>query len=101
MGGTVFVSLAQAVFANRLLAALAVHAPTVEAGQVLAIGATELRHTFSDDQLSGIVQSYMAGLRDAFILGTAVAGSAFVTSWVAPLKSIGGQKRPSETGGHG
>ncbi|KAL4867995.1 hypothetical protein BDV12DRAFT_186274 [Aspergillus spectabilis] len=99
MGGTVFVSLAQAVFANRLLAALAIHAPSVAADQVLAIGATELNHQFPSDVLPGVIQSYMVGLRAAFFLGAAVAGSAFVTSWVAPIKSIVAQKKkvPAET----
>ncbi|KAF9887633.1 hypothetical protein FE257_009726 [Aspergillus nanangensis] len=93
MGGTVFVSLAQAVFANRLLAALSVHAPSVAAGRVLATGATELSHAFGGDVLPGIIRSYMAGLRDAFFLGTAVAGSAFLASWVAPIKSIVQEKK--------
>lgn len=88
MGGTVFVSGAQAVFANRLLAALSIHSPDLDAAGVLEIGATELRSHFPEAVLDGILKSYMIGLKDAFAFGTAVAGCAFLASWIAPIKSI-------------
>lgn len=101
MGGTVFVSSAQAVFSNSLLRALAIYSPDVNAGQVLAIGATELKTQFSQDILPKILHSYMVGLKDAFLFGTIVAGCAFLASWIAPIKSIikrGESTRPTTDG---
>lgn len=88
MGGTVCVSSAQAVFANRLLAAMSTHAPGVGHGAVLAVGAPELKSHFPADTLPGILESYMVGLKVAFALGTALAGCAFLCAWIAPIKSI-------------
>ena len=88
MGGTIIVSAAQAVFANRLLAALPTYAADIDAGTVLGIGASELKNVFSGDSLAGVLESYMVGLKATFLFGTALAGSAFIASWVAPIKSI-------------
>lgn len=48
--------------------------------QVVATGATELRGTFTDSQLPGIIRSYMDGLKDAYILAIALAGAAVLVS---------------------
>ena len=76
IAGAVFVSVAQSLFANKLLEAVPKFAPGVSPAQVVATGATELRSTFSPEQLVGIVQSYMAGLKDAYILSIACGGVA-------------------------
>jgi MFS transporter, DHA2 family, glioxin efflux transporter len=88
MGGTVFVSGAQSVFANRLLSTLVTNAPEVDASQVLAVGATELQDYFPTAELAGIQKSYMTGLKGAFAFGIAVAGVAFLASCTAPIRSI-------------
>ena len=88
MGGTVFVSGAQAVFANRLVQHLNKIAVGVDAEQVLSIGASELTNHFSGDTLANVLQSYMVGIKDSFLFGTVVAACAFLASWVAPIKSI-------------
>ncbi|OQE34804.1 hypothetical protein PENCOP_c015G07905 [Penicillium coprophilum] len=88
MGGAVFISAAESVFSNRLLPALAVYAPTVDAARVLSIGATGLRSEFSTGALPGILQAYMVALQDVFLFGTVTAACAFVASWLAPFRSI-------------
>ncbi|KAJ6028407.1 hypothetical protein N7540_003983 [Penicillium herquei] len=88
MGGAVFISAAECVFSNRLLIALALDAPTVDASKVLSIGATALRSDFGSEVLPGILKAYMTGLKDVFLFGTAVAALAFLASWVAPFHSI-------------
>jgi len=90
MGGAVFVSAAQSVFVNRLLQTLPSSAPDVDPAYVAILGATELRSVFSGPQLAGIVDAYMVGVRGAFAFGIAVAGSAFVASWLMPIRSIKG-----------
>jgi MFS transporter, DHA2 family, glioxin efflux transporter len=63
IGGAIWVSSAQAGFANRLLGGLPTHTPTVNPATVLAAGASELRKLFTPEQVTGIVEAYMHGLR--------------------------------------
>jgi hypothetical protein len=88
IGGAVFILAAESVLSNQLLLALAVYAPTVDAGRVLSIGATGLRSEFSADILPGILQAYMVALKDAFLFGTVTAACGFLASWLAPFRSI-------------
>ncbi|KAM3516796.1 hypothetical protein NHJ13051_009571 [Beauveria bassiana] len=88
MGGTVFVSGAQAVFANRLVQTLGGHAIGVAPDKVLSIGVSELRKEFSGETLAQVLDSYMVGIKDTFLFGTVVAACAFLASWIAPIKSI-------------
>ncbi|KAM0664321.1 hypothetical protein ACQRIU_006904 [Beauveria bassiana] len=88
MGGTVFVSGAQAVFANRLVQTLGGHAIGVAPDKVLSIGVSELRREFSGETLARVLESYMVGIKDTFLFGTVVAACAFLASWIAPIKSI-------------
>ncbi|KAM3447850.1 hypothetical protein MY3296_008329 [Beauveria thailandica] len=88
MGGTVFVSGAQAVFANRLVQTMGSHAIGVAPEKVLSIGASELRKEFSGETLAHVLESYMVGIEDTFLFGTVVAACAFLASWIAPIKSI-------------
>ena len=70
--GAIFISVAQVLFANRLLKEVAVNVPGVSPGQVVATGATELRKVFTPEQIPAILRSYMAGLKDAYILAIAL-----------------------------
>lgn len=88
MGGAVFLSIAESLFTNNLIASLESNAPGVNPGQVVATGATQLRGVFSSDQLQGILLAYMDGLRSAFTLVIALAGSATLVSLGAPWVNI-------------
>lgn len=96
MGGTIFVSAAQAVFANRLLQALATQAPSIDPHEILITGATELKGRFPGDLYRGVLESYIVGLKDAFLFGMVVAGCAFLSSWIAPIKSINQRRAPDQ-----
>lgn len=76
LAGAVFISVAQALFANELLASVANNVVGVEPGFVVATGATELREVFAPELLPGILRSYMSGLKDAYTLGIALGGVA-------------------------
>lgn len=83
IGGSIWVSAAQAGFANKLLKSLPVAAPGVNPGLVLATGATELREVFTPQQVPGILVAYMDGLRTPFTIIIACACVMCVLS-VAP-----------------
>lgn len=88
LGGAFGVSGGQAAFTNTVVKKLAETAPGVDAMKVIAVGATELRKSFSAEQLPGILQAYADGIKIPFILSTALAGAAFMVSLGAERKSI-------------
>ena len=88
IGGAIFVSAAESILNNRLLQALAVYAPTVNATDVVNIGASWLLKHLESDVLLGIVDSNMVGLKGAFALGIAIAIAAVVTSFGPRIISI-------------
>lgn len=80
IAGAIWVSVAQALFANNLLSTVPKNVSGVDPHQVAATGATQLRGTFSASQLPGIIRSYMDGLKDAYILAIALSGAAVLVS---------------------
>lgn len=88
MGGAIFLSVAESLFTNRLIASLGTNAPGINAGQVVSTGATQLRDVFPPEQLRGILLAYMDGLRAAFTLVIALAGAATLVSFGAPWWNI-------------
>jgi hypothetical protein len=81
VAGALWISVAQALFSNKLLQVVAATVPGVDPAHVVVTGATELRTVFKD-HLPGVLRSYMAGLKDAFILAIALAGVAGIVAVV-------------------
>jgi hypothetical protein len=73
---------------NRLLATLPKLAPGVDPGLVLLTGASELRNVFPPDQLPGVLEAYMVGLKAAFAVAIAFSGAAFLCSLAVPMKKL-------------
>ncbi len=84
LAGAVWISVAQALFSNKLLEVVAATVPGVNPASVVATGATELRIVFKD-HLPGVLKSYMAGIKDAFTLAIALAGVAAIVAVVTVL----------------
>lgn len=95
IGGAFFISAAQAAFVNRLLSRVAVTAPTADPLLVIATGATELKAVFSPDQLEGIIEAYLAGLKLAFILAIATAAAAFLSAFAPRWETLKGRVKPA------
>ena len=94
IGGAFFVQAGQAAFSNKLVNSVSTFAPGVSPALVIGTGASDIRKVFSPEQLPGILQAYMAGLRDAYAICIALAGVAFVVAFFVEWKSIKG-KAPS------
>ncbi|KAF7504215.1 hypothetical protein GJ744_002588 [Endocarpon pusillum] len=92
--GALFISAAQAAFANRLLARLVITAPTLDPGLVIATGATELNDYFNAEELDGIIIAYMAGLKITFAIGIACAGVAFFLAFTPRWQNLKGKVNP-------
>jgi hypothetical protein len=83
MGGAIFVSAGEALFANQLVASLQKHVPNIDPAEVISVGATELRGHFAPDVLPGIIASYMEGLQ--------LAGCSALLSPLLPWVNIKGK----------
>lgn len=89
LGGAIGVAIAQALFNNRLLSALAEHAPGVDAQIVLHTGATDLRDAFPEQDVPGVIAAYLDGLRWVWIITIAMIGFALLVSVLDYLPSKG------------
>lgn len=91
VSGALSLSIAQSLFANRLLSSLPRFAPNVDPTLVLITGATEIRKVFAREELQGILLSYMTGLKAAFAMAIAAAGLTVFASFLPEFKSIRGR----------
>lgn len=88
LGGSVFVSVANNIFGNKLASGLSTIAGVD--GNVLAhIGATNLRGVVSDQDLPAVLEVYNLALRQAFYVGTAVACATVVGTVLMPWVNMG------------
>ncbi|EOD49204.1 MFS gliotoxin efflux transporter [Neofusicoccum parvum] len=81
LAGAIFVSVAQSLFTNKLVKMVPQEVPGLNPALVVATGATELRSVFPEDQLAGVIRSYMAGLKDAYALDIALAGCSVLVAF--------------------
>ncbi|KAI9842020.1 MAG: hypothetical protein M1837_007516 [Sclerophora amabilis] len=93
IGGALFISGAQSIFANRMLQTLPINSPGIEPARILAVGASELRESFSPAQIPGILESYMTGIRGGWALGIALTAVSVLVSFGPEMKSIKKQAR--------
>jgi hypothetical protein len=87
-GGALSVSAAQAAFSNEMIKSLLQNVPTVNPAQVIAVGAIDIRKHFGSEELPGIIQAYMDGLKVIFIFIIAMSGAATVASIAMPWINI-------------
>jgi MFS family permease len=80
IGGTVWITVAQSLFGNRLVSSLANSGADISPQLILAAGATEIRRILPPEQVDVVTASYMQSLREPFILCCAVSGVATVVS---------------------
>jgi len=71
-----------------LVSSLAKNAPSVNAAQVVATGATNIRTTFPPEALTGILLSYVDGLHVSFAIGIASAGLSLLPALAAKWRRI-------------
>lgn len=72
IGGSISVSAAQSILGNTLLKRLAETAPEIDRMLILSVGASQLRNTFSEQQLPVVISAYMDALKGTFALATAM-----------------------------
>lgn len=79
------ISAAQSVFINQLSSRVRSRSQSLDAAQVIAVGATDLREFFSESELEDILDSYLIGVRDTWVLAVTCACVAFASAFLAKL----------------
>ncbi|CAN9199355.1 unnamed protein product [Alternaria alternata] len=92
IGGAFSLTAAQSGFVNRMITTLAITAPNVDPQAVIGTGATQLRQTFSTEDIPGIVVAYMAGIKVALAIAIALAGVAVLAAALTPFKKLNMEK---------
>jgi len=87
IGGAFAIAAAQAGFVSRLVSTLATSAPNVVPADVIATGATQIRHSFPND-IIGVVFAYMAGIKVGLAIVVGLAGICCVIGIFAPWKKL-------------
>ncbi|KAJ5645674.1 MFS toxin efflux pump [Penicillium longicatenatum] len=92
LGGAIFIAVGQSVFQNGLIAGISTHTTGVDPSAIIGAGATEMRKVLSTlgrlDQLDGVIQAYMSGLRDTYRVSLALMIAAFVAACFLEWKSV-------------
>lgn len=89
LGGAFCISAAQSAFVNTMIKELATSAPEVNPVLVIATGATQIGDAFPD-QVDGILQAYMAGLKATFAILLGTVGFAALLTVFSPWKRLHG-----------
>ena len=88
-GEAVFISIAQAIFLNRLTSSLRETVPLLDSAAVINLGATRLQGKLPAQDLAGVFFSYNVAVKSAFYLAVALAGSMVLSGFIInrnPLK---------------
>ena len=92
LGGSVFVSVAQNVFTNRLLSNLRQVVPDLNPALVLATGATSLKDRIPHQYLHGVQIAYNDSIMNTFYVGVAMGAVSLFGAVFFEWKSVKGKK---------
>jgi len=87
LGGAVFVSIGQNVFANELVKGLQ-HVSGIEPAMVVKIGATELRNVVDTASIGAVLSAYNFALTKVFTVSLAMACMSIVGALCMEWKNI-------------
>jgi hypothetical protein len=88
LGGAIWVSAAQAGFANKFITLIRENLLPVDAAGAVAAGATEYRHLFPANLIPVILDSYMQGVTVVFIIIMVLFGLSVLASLATPWTNI-------------
>ena len=92
LGGALFVSIGQNVFANKLVEGLDKYAPSVDPLVILKTGATAIQTTVDKADLAGVTLAYNDGLTMAFLVAAVMAATTIIGSGAIENISVKGKK---------
>ncbi|RYP31962.1 hypothetical protein DL767_005503 [Monosporascus sp. MG133] len=93
VGGSIFVSVAQAAFSNKLVQELSTRAPGLDPDIVLDGGAGDIANLVPQQYLPEVIMSYNNGLTSSFVVGTAMVAASTLGCVFVEWNSVKGMKR--------
>ncbi|KAF2807294.1 major facilitator superfamily transporter [Mytilinidion resinicola] len=96
LGGAIFVSVGQNVFANQLVKSMS-HIAGLDANEVVKTGATNLRHVVKPELLGAVLAGYNIAIRHAFYVGVAMSCMTIFGALGVEWKSIKGKNEGGPT----
>jgi MFS family permease len=91
LGGTIFVSVGQNVFNQKLIAGLTSVVDDLDPQTIINTGATNLRHIVPAADLHEVLVQYNDALRWVFIVGTVMSSLSALGSFALEWKSVKGK----------
>lgn len=88
LSSALFISVAQNVFQNRLVASLTTYAPAVSPGAVIEAGAANLSRWLPRDILPSVLYAYNVAVTQTFYVSVAAAVLSFVGAGLVQWKSM-------------
>ncbi|CAJ2504796.1 Uu.00g121900.m01.CDS01 [Anthostomella pinea] len=88
ISGGHFTTAANSILDNLLLKDIMRSAPQIDAQQVLATGASEIRKVFKGDDLTAVINAYMTGIKGIFAFILASAAFTVVLALVIPFDKL-------------
>lgn len=92
IGGAIFVSIGQNVFANKLATDLAKYVPDLDPDVILRSGATSLQQSVPPAQLPLVKRAYNNAITRAFLVATVMAGLTIIGALAVEWKNIKAKK---------
>ena len=91
-GGSLFVSIAQNVFNNRLVSELATYTTGINPSMIMHIGATELKTVVPPNQVEGVLTAYNASLTQTWYIAVAMCCLTVIPAIFVEWKSVKGMQ---------
>jgi hypothetical protein len=91
-GGALFISVAQNVFQNRLLANVIRVVPDINPELVISAGATSFRNVIPSQYIAGVQIAYNEAIVNTFYVAVAMASLSIFGSALLEWKSVKGKK---------
>lgn len=80
LGEAVFISIAQAIFLNRLTSSIQVTVPDLDPASVIHLGATNLKGKIPAHDVAAVALSYDLAIRATFYLAVSLAGVLLISA---------------------
>ena len=93
LSGAIFISVAQNVFQNRLMASISEYAPMMNPGAIIQAGAANLAQKIPKEILPPVLYAYNIAVTQTFYVSVAAAALSFVGASLVEWKSM---RRPQK-----
>ncbi|CAI7594497.1 unnamed protein product [Penicillium discolor] len=88
LSGAMFISIAQTVFENRLVASITVNAPNLSPNAIIKAGAANLSQRVPTDMLPSVLYAYNIAITQTFYVSVAAALLSFIGAGLVQWKSM-------------